>query len=68
MNNGEKQQLRSELDRQQAQNANLRQILEKMNQLWPEDEKEAVHRLASQVEATATILQQSDEMLRRKSE
>jgi post-segregation antitoxin (ccd killing protein) len=65
MNNDEKQQLRSELDRQQAQNAKLRQMLEKIQQLWPEDEKEAVHRLASQVEATGTILQQSDEMLRR---
>jgi hypothetical protein len=59
--------LEAEVERGKARNDKLLHLLSMMERLWPEDEKKAVQSLASQAEATKSVLRDCSQQLARKS-
>jgi hypothetical protein len=59
-------ELQAELDRQNARNNKLQELLLKMERLWPDDEKGAVRSLITQTEATKGVLRDCSERLEKR--
>jgi hypothetical protein len=59
--------LEAEVEREKARNDKLLHLLSMMESLWPEDEKKAVQSLASQVEATKSVLRDCSQQLAKRS-
>ena len=59
-------ELQAELDRQNARNNKLQELLLKMERLWPDDEQGAVRSLITQTEATKGVLRDCSERLEKR--